>query len=130
MVVSTSLGTALDLSDPRRQVLPPAGRSSKTGGFHVFAAGRRDHDPGMGKYLVETSVARGAFRECVSNEWRVRAAVGELRRRGLVVQLVRAVRLPDEGRCLFLFSARSGREAVLAAQEARLDGVRIVEASG
>ena len=83
----------------------------------------------MRRYLVETFVARDATGGCSAPEWRVRSVAGELRRQGVRVRFDRAIRVPEDELCLFVFEAASEREAALAAELAQLDPYRIVEES-
>jgi hypothetical protein len=83
----------------------------------------------MRKYLVETSLPADAVGECSSREWRARSAAAELRRQGVRVRFDRVVRVPEDGLCLFVFEAASEREATRAAEIARLDPFRVVEAA-
>lgn len=81
----------------------------------------------MRRYLVETFLEPDTPGECTAREWRVRSAAGELRRRGIRVRFDRAIRVPEDGLCVFVFEAASGREATLTAQLAQLNPFRVVE---
>jgi len=81
----------------------------------------------MRKYVVETFLALGSSGECTAREWRMRWAAGELRRRGVRVRFDRVIGVPEDGLCLFVVEAASGREATLAAELAELDRFRLVE---
>ena len=78
----------------------------------------------MPSYLIETYLARGdAVREP-----QVRSAAEELARQGTRVGLDRAIHVPEDETCFFVFDAPSRREAVLLAELAGLDHIRVVEA--
>ncbi len=44
------------------------------------------------------------------------------------VRFERSIHVPEDELCFFVFEARSGSEAALAAQQAGLEPIRIVEA--
>jgi hypothetical protein len=44
------------------------------------------------------------------------------------VRFDRSIYVPEDEICFFVFEAASGRDAVLAAQRAELDPIRVVEA--
>jgi hypothetical protein len=79
-------------------------------------------------YLVETYLARGGAGERTTRERRARSAADELTREGTRVRFDRLIHVPEDEICFFVFDAPSGREAALAAQRARLEPVRVVEA--
>ena len=58
----------------------------------------------------------------------MRSAAEELTHKGTRVRLDRTIHVPEDEICFFVFDAPSGRDAVLAAQRAGLDPVRVVEA--
>jgi hypothetical protein len=79
-------------------------------------------------YLVETFLPRGAAGERTARERRARSAAEELTRQGTRVRFDHSLHVPEDEICFFVFDARSGREAALAAARARLDPFRVVEA--
>jgi hypothetical protein len=79
-------------------------------------------------YLVETFLARGLAGERSARERRARIAADELTRERTPVRFERSIHVPEDEICFFVFDARSGREAALAAQRAELEPLRIVEA--
>ena len=82
----------------------------------------------MKRYLVETYLARGATAERVAQEQRARSAANELASEAKGVRFNRAIHVPEDEICFFVFDASSSRDAALVAQRAGLDPVRIVEA--
>ena len=82
----------------------------------------------MPSYLVETYLARGSAGERTARERRARSAAEELTRERTRVRFERSIHVPEDEICFFVFDAPSGREAALAAQRARLDPFRVVEA--
>jgi hypothetical protein len=82
----------------------------------------------MRKYVVETALPAEAAGQCSAREWRARSAAGELRRQGVRVRFDRVIRVPEDGLCLFVFEGASEHEAARAAELARLDPFRVVEA--
>jgi hypothetical protein len=79
-------------------------------------------------YLVETYLARGGAVQRTTRERDARSAAEELTREGTRVRFDRLIHVPEDEICFFVFDAPSGREAALAAQRARLEPVRVVEA--
>jgi hypothetical protein len=79
-------------------------------------------------YLVETYLARGLPGERASRERRARSAAEELTRERVGIRFERSIHLPEDELCFFVFDARTGRDAVLAAERAGLDPLRVVEA--
>jgi hypothetical protein len=79
-------------------------------------------------YLVETYLTRGHAEERTALERRARSAADELTQEGTEVHLERSIYVPEDEICFFVFDARVAQEAVLAAQRAGLDPVRVVEA--
>jgi hypothetical protein len=79
-------------------------------------------------YLVETYLARGRAGERTAREARARSAAEELTRAGTRVRFERAFHLPEDEICFFVFAAPSSRDAALAAEQAELDPIRVVEA--
>lgn len=82
----------------------------------------------MPSYLVETYLSRGRADERLTRTRRARAAADELTRKGTHVRFERSIHLPEDEICFFVFEADSGREATLAAEQAGLDPLRVVEA--
>jgi hypothetical protein len=82
----------------------------------------------MKRYLVETYLARGAAAERVAQEQRARSAANELASEAKGVRFDRAIHVPEDEICFFVFDASSSRDAALVAERAGLDPVRIVEA--
>ena len=78
----------------------------------------------MPSYLVETYLARGRAGERAARERRVRSAAEELTR----VRFDRAIHVPDDEICFYVFEAPEARDAELAAARAGLDPLRVVEA--
>jgi hypothetical protein len=79
-------------------------------------------------YLVETYLARGRAGERAARERRASAAAEQLTRERTRVRFERSIHVPEDEICFFVFEAASSRDAVLAAQRARLEPVRVVEA--
>jgi len=75
-------------------------------------------------YLVETYLARGHAGERMARERRARSAADELTR----VSFDHSIHVPEDELCFFVFDAPSSRDALLAAERADLDPIRIVEA--
>jgi hypothetical protein len=82
----------------------------------------------MPSYLVETYLARGRADERTVREARARSAAEELTRAGTRVRFERAFHLPEDEICFFVFAAPSSRDAALAAEQAELEPIRVVEA--
>ena len=82
----------------------------------------------MPSYLVETYLARGQAGERDARERRARSAAAELTRERTAVRFERSIHLPEDEICFYVFDAPSRRDAALAAQRARLDPLRVVEA--
>jgi hypothetical protein len=79
-------------------------------------------------YLVETYLARGGAGERTTREQRASSAAKELTQEGTSVRFDHSIHVPEDEICFFVFDAPSGREAVLAAERAELDPIRVVEA--
>jgi hypothetical protein len=79
-------------------------------------------------YLVETYLARGRAGERAARERRARSAAEELTKGTSRVRFDRSIYVPEDEICFFVFDAPSGRDAALAAQQAELDPIRVVEA--
>lgn len=82
----------------------------------------------MPSYLVETFLARGAAGERQARDQRASSAADTLTREGTRVRFAGSVHVPEDELCFFTFEAPSGREAVLVAQRAGLEPLRVVEA--
>ena len=82
----------------------------------------------MPSYLIETYLARGHADERAARESRARSAAGELTEAGTRVRFDGIIDVPEDEICFFVFGASSSQEAVLVAQLAALDPVRVVEA--
>lgn len=78
----------------------------------------------MPSYLVETYLARGQAGEHSARERRARSAAEELTR----VRFDRAIHVPEDEICFYVFEAPAARDAALAAERAGLDPLRVVEA--
>jgi hypothetical protein len=78
----------------------------------------------MPKYLVETYLARGQAAERDDRERWARSAAEELTR----VRFDRAIHVPEDEICFYVFEAPAARDAALAAERAGLDPLRVVEA--
>lgn len=79
-------------------------------------------------YLVETFLPRGGAGEREARERRADSAAKELTRVGTGVRFDRSIYVPEDEICFFVFDASSALEAALAAQQAALGPLRIVEA--
>jgi hypothetical protein len=77
-------------------------------------------------YLVETYLARNRAGERAARERRVRSAVEELTDGCGRVRFDRSIYVPEDEICFFVFDAPSVRDAVLAAERAELDPIRVV----
>jgi hypothetical protein len=80
-------------------------------------------------YLVEKFLARGAAGEREAREQRARSAAEAMAREGTRVGFERSIHVPEDEMCFFTFAAPSGREAVLVAQRAGLEPLRVVQAN-
>jgi hypothetical protein len=78
-------------------------------------------------YLVETYLPRGRAGEQAARERRARSAAEELTHGRRRVRFDRAIYVPEDEICFFVFDAPSGRDAALAAERAELDSIRVVE---
>lgn len=79
-------------------------------------------------YLVETYLPRGQAGEREARERRARSAAAELTRENTPVRFEQSIHIPEDEICFMVFDAPSGRVAAVAAQRARLDSIRVVEA--
>lgn len=81
----------------------------------------------MPSYLVETYLARGRAGERAARERRARSAAEELTDGRTRVRFDRSIYVPEDEICFFVFDAPSGRDAMLVAERAELDSIRVVE---
>jgi hypothetical protein len=81
----------------------------------------------MPSYLVETYLARGDAGGRAAHERRARSVAEELTRQGTSVRFDRAIHVPEDEICFFVFDAPSSLEAELVAERAGLDHLRVVE---
>ena len=82
----------------------------------------------MPSYLVETYLARGDVSGRVACEGRARSAAEALTREGTSVRFDRAIHVPGDEICFFVFDAASDAEVAAAARLAGLEPLRVVEA--
>ena len=82
----------------------------------------------MPSYLVETFLARGSAGERTARERRARSSADELTRNGTRVRFEGSTHVPEDELCFFTFDAPSRTVAVLVAQRAGLEPLRVVEA--
>ena len=82
----------------------------------------------MPSYLIETYLARGDAGGRAAREQQARSAAEELTRQGTRVRFDCAIHVPEDEICFFVFDAPSSLEAVLLAERAGLDHLRVVEA--
>lgn len=82
----------------------------------------------MTQFLVEVFTPRPSAGELATAERRASLAARRLSDADGEVRYVRATYVPEDEICFFVFDAPSGRHAVLAAQRAGLDPIRVVEA--
>jgi hypothetical protein len=82
----------------------------------------------MPSYLIETYLARGDAGGRIACEGRARSAAEALTREGPRVHFDRAIHVPEDEICFFVFDAPSSVEAAIAAELAALDPMRVVEA--
>jgi hypothetical protein len=81
----------------------------------------------MPSYLVETFLARGAAGERQAREQRANLAAEALTLEGTGVRFAGSIHVPEDEICFFTFDAPSSRDAVLVAQRAGLDVLRVME---
>lgn len=82
----------------------------------------------MPGYLVETYLARGDAALGDERVRQVRLAAEALTGSGNAVRFERAIHLPDDEMCFYLFEASSEADVAAAARRAGLQPVRIVPA--
>ena len=83
----------------------------------------------MPSYLVETYLARGSAGERASREQWARSAAEDSTQGRTPVRFDHSIYLPEDEICFFVFDAPTGRDAVLTAQRAGLEPIRVVEAA-
>jgi len=79
-------------------------------------------------YLVETYLGRGQIGERAAREERARSAAAELTREQARVRFEHSIHVPEDEVCFFVFDAPTSGDAVVAAERAGLEPVRVVEA--
>jgi len=79
-------------------------------------------------YLVEMFLPRGAAGERETLDRRARSAAEAMTREGTRVAFAGSIHVPGDEICFFTFVAATGREALLVAQRAGLQPLRVVEA--
>jgi hypothetical protein len=79
-------------------------------------------------YLVETFLPRGTAAERAACERRAREAAKALTRDGTSISFDRAIHVPEDEICFFVFDAPSSGDAALTAELAELHPLRVVEA--
>jgi DNA-binding CsgD family transcriptional regulator len=79
-------------------------------------------------YLVETYLARDGGDDCNARWQRAAAAADELTREGTRVRFDHTIFVPEDEICFFVVDAPSSRDVVRAAERARLQPFRVVEA--
>jgi hypothetical protein len=79
-------------------------------------------------YLVETFLPRGSTEDCAARWGRATSAAEELTREGTRVRFDHSIHVPEDEICFFVVVAPSSRDAVRAAERARLEPFRVVEA--
>jgi hypothetical protein len=82
----------------------------------------------MPSYLIEAFLARGAAGERQARERRARSAAEQMTREGTRICFEQSIHVPEDEICFFAFAAASGRDAVVAAERAGLEPLRVVEA--
>lgn len=84
----------------------------------------------MAEFLVELYVARGDSAAVEGGAERARAAAEKLTDEGEPIRYVRAIFVPEDETCFFLYEAESADAVREATREAGLSSVRITEAIG
>jgi len=84
----------------------------------------------MAEYLLELYVSRGDPGAVASGAERARAAAEELTEEGTSVRYVRAIFVPEDETCFFLYEAGSVEAVRDAARRAGLGSERVTEALG
>ena len=84
----------------------------------------------MAEFLVELYVARGDSAAVEGGAERARAAAEKLTDEGEPIRYVRAIFVPEDETCFFLYEAESVDAVREATRQAGLSSVRITEALG
>ena len=84
----------------------------------------------MAEFLVELYVARGDSAAVANGAERARAAAEKLTDEGEAIRYVRAIFVPEDETCFFLYEAESADAVREASRRAGLSSVRITEALG
>jgi len=84
----------------------------------------------MAEYLLEVYISRGDPATVADAAERARAAAGELSGEGSCVRYVRAIFVPEDETCFFLWEACSAEAVREAAARAGLGSERVTEALG
>ena len=84
----------------------------------------------MAEYLIELYVSREDPAAVESGAERARAAADEVTEEGAAVRYVRAIFVPEDETCFFLYEAASAEAVHDAARRAGLSSGRITEALG
>jgi hypothetical protein len=84
----------------------------------------------MAEYLVELYVAREDSAAVENGARRARAAADELTEEGAPVRYLRAIFVPEDETCFFLYEALSAEAVRAAARRAGLVSGRVTEALG
>jgi Protein of unknown function (DUF4242) len=84
----------------------------------------------MAEYLLELYVSRGDSCAVASGAERARAAAEELTEEGTPVRYMRAIFVPEDETCFFLYEAGSVEAVREAARRAGLGSERVTEALG
>jgi hypothetical protein len=82
----------------------------------------------MPSYLVETYLGRLQAGERAGRERQARSAAAQLTREHAPVSFDRAIHVPEDEICFFVFDAPSAPEAAIVAHRVGLDPLRVVEA--
>ena len=84
----------------------------------------------MAEYLLELYISRGDPATVANAAERARAAAGEVSAKGSSVRYVRAIFVPEDETCFFLWEACSVEAVREAAARAGLGSERVTEALG
>src|SRR6478752_2122936 len=74
-------------------------------------------------------ISRAQTGEREARERRARSVAEELTRENTPVRFEQSIHIPEDEICFIVFDAPSSRDAALAAQRARLEPIRVVEAA-
>jgi hypothetical protein len=83
----------------------------------------------MAEYLIELYASRAGSAVVEESSRRARAAAQELTAEGEPVRFVRAIFVPEDETCFFLYEAETVEDVERAARRASLDVDRIVQAA-